>query len=140
MILFANSVNPLQGFLEFFFGGEKRDAHVAVAIAAEDETGREKHVRLVQHALRKLLGIVHTFGNTPPKEHAHLRRVETASEHAHYLLVFVAAAAVGGYVGLVVPLRGVGVVGFCGGELQTSECTRVYIALYLQNPRYELGV
>ena len=66
MILFANSVNPLQGFLEFFFGGAKRDAHVAVAIAAKDETGREKHVRLMQHALRKLLGIVQAFGDTPP--------------------------------------------------------------------------
>ena len=88
----------------------------------------------MKHTLRELLAVAVFAGYLAPKEHAHLLMVVRTAEGLHYLLGYVAAAAVGGYVCLAVPLRGIGVVCLGGGELYSAERARVDICLLYTSP------
>ena len=49
------------------------------AVTAEDKSRRNEDPCFVQNLLRELFHIVATFRDASPKEHAHLRRVESAA-------------------------------------------------------------
>ena len=126
----------LECFRQFLLLGAERDAYVACAVAAEDESGGDEDPGFVEHLLREFLDVGIAVGNPSPEEHAHLRGVEGASQGAHDFLRQVPAAAVEGAVHGFVPLVGVAVC-LCRCQLHGAEGAGVDVALHLQYPLYE---
>ena len=123
----------------FSFFGAKRNPDIPAAVTAEDKSRRNEDPCFVQNLLRELFHIVATFRDASPKEHAHLRRVESAAQRVHDFFGQCPSFGVHMYVGLFVPLGVVPVSG-SGGELHRAEGSRVDIALHFKNPFHEFRV